>query len=484
MLVRLTGYGDFGQWRDRARALLSARTGPDAVSWTTEHEAGDDLFAASPDNIAVTAGAPDMRITVPAAFIALAENVVCHRRPARFALLYRLLWRLQQERHLLEIRSDADVSEAMAMEKSVRRDSHKMKAFVRFREVEGVAGEGRRRFAAWFEPDHFIVGRTAGFFRRRFADMDWVIMTPHGSSAWDGQTLSVSDAPCEKPQLDDLTEKLWRTYYASIFNPARLKVKAMQSEMPKKYWKNLPEAGLIPQLIAGAGNNVAQMIVREPTLPPVRHVQMQRLAAGRNAQEPAYEGDALGMLAHEAAACRRCPLHADATGTVFGEGPADARIMLVGEQAGDHEDLAGRPFVGPAGRLLDSVLGAAGIDRSACYVTNAVKHFKYRLQGKRRIHQRPDAGEVNHCRWWLDREIAAVRPKIIVAMGATAFLAITRARSGFSDMRGQMVALGADTKLLVTVHPAFLLRIPEPDRREEETHAFRRHIGMLREFVD
>lgn len=251
---RLRGRGDFAEWRVAARRLLVDGVTPETVVWTTET---DDSPLLQFDIIGNNS-TQNSTFSVPKAFIDLAESVICHSDPARFALAYRLLWRLQSEKHLLEVASDADVARARMMVKSVHRDDHKMRAFVRFKEI-GSNGT-RRRFMAWFEPDHFIVARAAPFFQRRFTDMDWIIATPKGTAAWDGAHLTIDDEPALKPDLSDDADSLWRTYYCHIFNPARLKVKAMQTHMPKKYWKNLPEAGLIPDLIASAEARTGQMI--------------------------------------------------------------------------------------------------------------------------------------------------------------------------------------------------------------------------------
>ena len=255
MKVRLTGRGDFGEWRDAARTALVARVDPRDIDWLCQDT--HDLFGSGIAPAPPTTAAP---ISVSKAFVEMAEQMICHSDPARFALTYRLLWRLQTERHLLEVVSDPDVARARLMVRSVHRDYHKMTAFVRFKEVS--AGGDRRAFVAWFEPDHFIVARTAPFFQRRFTDMDWLIATPKGVSSWDGETLRVSDEPADKPDIADDTDELWRTYYANIFNPARLKVKMMQTEMPKKYWKNLPESELIPDLIGTAEARVREMAQR------------------------------------------------------------------------------------------------------------------------------------------------------------------------------------------------------------------------------
>ncbi|OCJ04992.1 uracil-DNA glycosylase [Rhizobium sp. AC44/96] len=480
--VLLEGRGELAEWRDAARRLAASGVVPEEIDWRERYRE-TDLFAApetSPKLPALDASKP---LTVPPAFIGLAEAVICHSDPMRFYLLYRLLWRLQSDRSLLDVASDEDAARARAMDKSVRRDAHKMTAFVRFKEVgSGISLNGRRKFLAWFEPDHHIVARKAPFFQKRFNDMDWVIATPKGSAAWDGEKLTVSHDPCEKPDLTDPADQLWRTYYANIFNPARLKVKAMQAEMPKKYWKNLPEADLIPGMIADAESKVLAMAKRQASEPLPFHDRLQE-AARRVPAAPRAPVGTLASLREEAVVCARCPLHEKATQTVFGEGPENANVMFVGEQPGDQEDLAGRPFVGPAGKVFDQVAGEAGIDRQSVYVTNAVKHFKYEPRGKRRIHQRPNMGEVTHCRWWLNLEIELVKPKLIVAMGATALTALTDTKHKLSDIRGQPIRMGKERTLFVTVHPSYLLRIPDERLRAEEMALFRADMMRVRELM-
>ncbi len=180
---------------------------------------------------------------------------------------------------------------------------------------------------------------------------------------------------------------------------------------------------------------------------------------------------ALKLLAQEARGCTRCDLYRNATQTVFGEGPADAHMMLVGEQPGDQEDLAGRPFVGPAGRVLDAALEAAGIERKSVYITNAVKHFKNEPRGKRRLHKKPDASEIDICRFWLDSEIAIVRPSIVVALGATAARGIIGKSLPVNANRGRILPLPGGGRGLITAHPSYLLRIEdERDKRREFDH--------------
>ncbi|MEJ0051500.1 MAG: UdgX family uracil-DNA binding protein [Methylovirgula sp.] len=180
--------------------------------------------------------------------------------------------------------------------------------------------------------------------------------------------------------------------------------------------------------------------------------------------------------AEEAAHCTRCPLYRDATQVVFGEGPANAAIMLVGEQPGDKEDLAGQPFVGPAGQVLDRALAEAGLDRAACYVTNAVKHFKHEQRGKFRLHKQPTRGEIQACRWWLDRELEIVRPKLIVALGVTATSSLKGKPVVLSRVRRQILDI-EPWRVLATTHPSAILRLRDSDEKE---HAFRELVDDLR----
>ncbi|MCL7998875.1 UdgX family uracil-DNA binding protein [Brucella sp. 21LCYQ03] len=476
----LEGYGDLREWRDAARQFLLNKTEPRHINWRLQadrHELFDDDIQNHNSDQQQQATAV---INVPPAFLRLAQAVICHSDPSRFGLLYRILYRLRSERHLLDLKSDADIVAATRMQKSVGRDYHKMTAFVRFKEIPlpvGVAG--RRQFVAWFEPDHFIVERVAPFFQRRFFDMDWIIATPKGSASWDGENLNCSTEPAIKPDIRDETDELWRTYYASIFNPARLKVKLMMTEMPKKYWKNLPEANLIPGLIAGAEARVLDMGRQQASNPLPFHHRLQE-AAARVPIEPRARAGTIEALKEDAQHCSRCSLHCNATQTVFGEGPAQARVMIVGEQPGDHEDLAGRPFVGPAGQVFDEALSLAGMDRRDIYITNAVKHFKYEPRGKRRLHQRPNTSEVEQCRWWLTQEINIVQPKLIVAMGATALFSLTGQKDRLEDVRGQPISMDGNRTLFVTVHPSYMLRIPDEARRKSELARFRNDIDQIK----
>jgi len=180
----------------------------------------------------------------------------------------------------------------------------------------------------------------------------------------------------------------------------------------------------------------------------------------------------LAALRDAEAGCTRCPLYRDATQVVPGEGPTHARIMLVGEQPGDQEDRQGRPFVGPAGRMLDRAIADAGIDRKEVFVTNAVKHFKFEPRGKRRLHKRPSAGEVDACRWWLDRERAIVKPRVIVALGATAARGVLGRTVTIASVRGEVLTGADDSRVIVTIHPSYLLRLQDDAAKEREYKGF------------
>jgi len=432
---------DFDAWRDAARSLVLGDVPPEDIVWQVG--GASDLFADAEPLPAATGA-----LSVPRAFVELAQSAICHSDPERFALLYTLLHRLRSTPALIKDQADPLVRRIEELAKNVRRDVHKMRAFVRFREVDGT-------YVAWFEPEHHIVRLNAGFFVRRFASMRWSILTPEVGIHWDGTKLSEgpgatkSDAPGGDP-----IEEVWKTYYASIFHPARVKIGAMLSEMPKKYWKNMPETALIPDLIAGAQARETGMIAAS------------RAAPGGNSLI-AWQG-----LRDEAAGCTRCPLYAPATQTVFGEGPVDARLMFVGEQPGDQEDIAGRPFVGPAGQLFDRALGEAGVDRSRAYVTNAVKHFKFDLRGKRRIHSKPGAGEIEACRWWIEQERDLIKPAVTVALGATAARSLFGKVMTIGKSRGSPLELPGGGEGWITVHPSYLLRIEDKVAAAEEYARF------------
>ena len=452
---------DWDGWRGAARTLALDGVAPEDVAWAVGQP--DDLFAEEPAPAPTppTAGT----FTLPRALVDLLQTAIQNSDPERFALLYRLVWRAHRgEKHLLDLTTDPEVQRVQRLAQSVRRDTHKMRAFVRFRAVEEPEGT---RYVSWFEPDHYIVEANADFFVRRFATMTWSILTPYRSAHWNGQAVSFGPG-AQKSDIpdDDALEAYWRTYYSSIFNPARLKIGAMTSEMPRKYWKNLPEAAAIPDLIRTAATRTETM-VEQPVFSAPRPTRAHARAAAAPAETT------LLQAAHDVQDCRRCPLWEPATQAVFGEGPPNARIMIVGEQPGDQEDLAGRPFVGPAGQLLDRAMAEAGLDRQGVYVTNAVKHFKFVPRGKRRIHEKPGTSEIVACNFWLELERAELRPALTVMMGATAARAVLGRTVTIGRERSKPIPLpGGNATGFVTVHPSYLLRLPDEDAKAREYAAF------------
>ncbi|MEE4451141.1 UdgX family uracil-DNA binding protein [Novosphingobium resinovorum] len=456
---------DFEAWRAEARRLVERGVSPDAAGW---HEDTADLFAAPAAAPVSVDRAREVRAS--RAFMNLARSAVLHSDPARLGLLYRVLWRLQEHPRLLDDAADRDVAALERLARQVRRDIHKMRAFVRFRTMpledgpleNGPLEDGGERFVAWFEPDHRIERANAAFFVNRFASQQWSILTPRLSLHWDGAALlegppaTRADAPAE-----DATEELWLGYYRSIFNPARLKIGMMVREMPRRYWKNLPEARAIPELVAGAQQREAAMI-----------------ATGTDLFAAETPPASLSAVAEGIARCRRCAIGCNGTRAVVGEGPASAGLMIIGEQPGDTEEREGRPFVGPAGQLLDAALATAGVDRARAYVTNAVKHFKFAPRGKRRLHQAPTAGEIDMCRWWLDAERALVRPRVILALGASSARGLLGRTPAIGRERGQAIALPDGGTIWLTAHPSYLLRL-DGEAREREHGRFAQDLAGL-----
>ena len=343
---------DFDGWRRACRALAAEDVPPAEVSWQVAGGAAD-LFAASE----APTSAEGPAFPVPRAFLTLAQTVIRHPDPERFALLYAMLLRLRGDRGALDDASHPSVRRLERMAREVR------------------AAEIGRKLAA--------------------------------------PALPGSD----------------------------------MAERPKSKLSAAEEAGL-------AAADAAE----------------RRIQPGGNLLR-AWE-EALA----DAKRCTRCHLYKHATQTVFGEGPLDARIMFVGEQPGDQEDLAGRPFVGPAGQLFDRALADAGVDRKATYVTNAVKHFKFEPRGKRRIHSKPQGPEIEACRWWIEQERSLIRPPVTVALGATAARSLFGKIVTITRMRGQPHRLPEDGgEAWVTVHPSFLLRVS--DDREAE---YARFVADLR----
>ncbi len=485
---------DFETWRTAAREALHAGFRPEEIDLV-------DATVEAPLSLALTeetrpAGPAIDRPHTSRAFLETAALVAAHRDPGRWNLLYRVLFRLQTKRDLLKFETDDDVVELTRMAAQVRRDLHKMHAFVRFRKVLEPADPSERptvvdeplpldpdphahhlvletptpfgpsrseiadcppvggpapadcdHFIAWYQPDHRILRLAVPFFVERFTIMRWTILTPDETASWDPTTQRVAfapGAPRESAPAEDELEALWRSYYASIFNPARLNTSVMRGEMPVRYWKNLPEVTLLPTLITQSKTRVATMVKTQQNQP--------------TAQPYVPEDHSLPSLNAALPSCKGCELYCHATQVVGGRGPGDASLMLVGEQPGDQEDKQGEPFVGPAGAVLDRLLEELRIPRSALYVTNAVKHFKFVQRGKLRLHQNPRMSEIMACRPWLLAEIEAVRPKVVVCLGASASKSLLGGTFALMRDRGKLLQTPFAARVFATIHPSAVLR--------------------------
>jgi uracil-DNA glycosylase family protein len=299
----------------------------------------------------------------------------------------------------------------------------------------------------------------APFFAARFANMHWSILTPDESAHWDGKRLTFSSGVEIPPDNGDAgLEALWSKYYATTFNPARVNLQTMRSEMPQRFWNHMPELANLPQIMQRAPERVEETIA------------MQKKSPGAAAYVPSDAS--LKELRVAIPECRGCELYKHATQPVFGEGPAHARIIFIGEQPGDQEDRAGKPFVGTAGEVLNRALNEVGLDRTEV----AVKHFACEQRGKRRIHRTPRLSEVTACRPWMEAELADVQPEIIVCLGATAAKAVFGAQFRLTEQRGQFSPSRFGEKNIATYHPSAVLR---GDTQEAKDQTYRMLVEDL-----
>ncbi|MEL6431713.1 MAG: UdgX family uracil-DNA binding protein [Planctomycetota bacterium] len=454
--------GTFAHFREHVRALVAADVPAEDVEYVVaapsalRADEGGALFETREQ----PTPAPDpggATLSLPRAAVARIETASHHRSDAVWCTLHRVVARIAGgERDLLDDSLDPDVVALTRFEKAIRRDAHKMHAFVRFRRLEDDDARGGERFVAWYQPSHRIVGREARFFRERFPSMDWSILTPDGCAHWNGARVVLTPGvDRDAAPKDDDWEALWCDYYASIFNPARVKLDAMRAEMPKKFWHTLPETQQMESLLADVPRRLEEM-----------RRNSRRMADSAAAFVPG--GADLSALREALASCEGCELCTNGTRAVAGEGRANARIALLGEQPGDVEERSGRPFVGPAGEELGEALRAAGLTREDLYVTNAVKHFRHDLRGKRRIHKRPTVEHVSRCQPWVDAELAAVEPEALVCLGVTAGRAVFGPTHRAPDPNAAPTPRSSRyaPRTFTTFHPAAILRAPDEARRE------------------
>lgn len=440
---------DFLDWREQARRLLEANREPNTIIWNDINSAQKNLFNTTESLKPNLELKPQFLIPKP--FLNLAATISYHRNPDKWGKLYQALWRLTHgERNLLAISSDPLVHTLFIMEKAIRREAHKMKAFIRFCKFKDE--DGSEYYLAWYKPEHLVLRMIAPFFMRRFSVMRWTIITPDETVHWDGEKLKYSEGKYLSQNPTDELEHLWQTYYKAIFNPARIKLKAMKKEMPMRYWHNLPETQMIPSLLIDATQRVAEML---------QHQEGFKDSAANYL--PPIIGSLENLKKH-AKNCQGCPLHVSAKQTVFGSGNLNSKLMLVGEQPGNEEDLQGLPFIGPAGQVLRTVLKELSINVEEIYLTNAVKHFKFYKNLPHRTHRSPNIREINACKPWLISEIELIKPKVILCLGLSAAKSLINPAFRIKQERGKFKKK-ANFIIGATFHPSAILRADNEIRR-------------------
>lgn len=440
----------FDEWRLKAGQLLVSKVAPEKINWITS----DDGFHFGEDWI-------DQPVTesplLPREFFDKAQVVSAFRDDSTWSLLYRVAWRiLTEEKNLLQIALDDDVREFESRYRLVMRDIHKMKAFVRFKEIK----QGDKIiYMAWHRPDHRIVRLAAPFFKDRFNGMNWVIMTEDESMSWDQSEIHFSAGiPQHEALMEDSSEDLWKTYYAAIFNPSRIKISTMKKELPVRHWKTLPETELIDSLIDEAPERLK--VFYESQRPQI--IEQRQLS---------YPEIKEGLKS-----CRACSICEKASGPVMGEGPMNARIMFIGEQPGNEEDLQGRPFIGPAGQLLEKAFKRRGFNRDDVYVTNAVKGFKWIYQSSMRWHRSANASEISACKPWLKQELTLLKPEIVVCLGRSAAQSLLGKMIKMEEVRGKFFRSSVCDKTIILPHPSSILRIQDETLQSE---AFEKFVNEL-----
>jgi DNA polymerase len=424
--VVLTSETDWEGWRHATRRLVLAGVEPGAITWSVGGEPGGEWERAG-------------GFHVPRALVSLASLAIQARDAERFGLLYSLVWRVSNGEKLLEDKTDPDLLLIRRMALGVRADAHRMRTNMRYL---SVSENGGTRLIGWYEPAHFVLPANAQLITRRFAEQTLSIVTPDGAAHWDGSRLLFGSG-LRHAEDDEALQAWWEIHHEKLLEQATADV-------------SVPEAEALEE------------VPRPPDRPALGPVVLH------TSPDPA-----LLNSARDAGMCRRCPLYEPATQVVFGEGPADAAAMFIGEQPGDQEDIIGRPFVGPAGQMMDRAMEKAGIDRRTVYVTNAVKHFKFSQRGKRRIHQTPEVPEIRACSFWLDVERTRVRPSLIVLMGATAARSVLGRPVTISRERGRPIRMPDGPLVFITVHPSFLLRQPNAAAKAREYEAFVRDLRSI-----
>lgn len=452
----------FESWRKNARTLLEDKIHFEDVVWQTS--TAGSLF----DLMPTSGGEKPSLIKIPREFIKDAEFVSAFNDDSTWSLLYRLLYRIAfEQKNLMDNPLDNDVLDFHRRMKLVGRDLHKMHAFVRFKEIKH---NDESIYMAWHRPDYRILKFSAPFFTDRFNGMNWVIFTEDESMMWKNNELSFGPGISQKEaEAYDETEELWKTYYASTFNPARLKVKMMKSELPVRHWATLPEAQLIDGLIKEAPYMVD------------RFIETQRTSAVASIP---VNVSSLSELRTALPNCSACTICSKATAPVMGEGPVNAEIVFVGEQPGLEEDIAGSPFVGPAGRLFMQALHEADISRDEVYLTNAVKAFKWKDSDGFKKHVNPSSFEISACRPWVKAELEMVKPKILVCLGASAAQSVFGKVMKVSESAGKFFQTSLADYTIILPHPSAILRTQDQQMKMKMIEQFIADIAGLKDLLE
>lgn len=448
--------GTLDGFRAVVRALLAEARAPDSVTITEARASQRSLFSEpAPSSVRASETAP-APVALSRAMVSIIELVLCHRDPARLDALYRVVYRFAfGDRRVLERETDPDVRALRLYERALRRDIHKMHAFVRFRLARGEP----ERYVAFYEPDHRVLRRAIEHFVSRFGDRDFSIFTPDESAHYRAESRALSyDAGAQSEgdawaraggiaEDEAQISEQFQGYFRSVFNPARVAERAMVREMPRRFWKHLPEAQLVPALLAEAREREDAMI------------------RDTRAKATVREHDTLDDLRARIEGCVACSASECGTRALLGRGDPRAQIAFVGECPGDHEDQQGAVFVGPAGQLLDALLREALIDPPSVYLSNAVKHFQYTGDGKLRLHKSPTYDQAVACKPWLDAELALVRPRVVVCLGQTAAQSFLGRGFRLTQQLGQWIAQPWFERMLATFHPAAALRMTDASQR-------------------
>jgi DNA polymerase len=469
-MKRISIEPSFAAWRRAARELLRQGIEPERIEWVEfdSVDAGTGSVAASDSSAAAPAVATPV---IPRELLAWLKTAACFCAPDRWSLLYRILWRWTRgERHVLDPQ-DADGALLDQRIQSVEHETNDLVTLTLFRRRDPSMGPPE--FVGWYEPHHDLLAQVAERFAERMGDSTWMLATPRGAVFWNGMLLRISrpaaddgEHSCpERQQQNPLatqalppgamageattsepTEALWLAYYASAFNGA-------PAPVPLRYWRTPPAGPPLPAQLARERSRLGAQsrTVTVPEMPPLEYS-----AVTPPLREPT------GPLA----TCRRCALWRNAKQAVAGAGPAQAALMVVGEQPGEHENQHGTPFTGPTGLLLDTVLARAGLDRAALYLTYAVKHYKWETLEQQRVHRTPARREVEACQYWLEHELSQIAPRVVVTLGATALKALTGAHVNLSEYLGQTIDHGG--RLIVpTWHPSYALKMVDGRLRED-----------------